>query len=331
MAKKTPDEFDGPWKDVLQMFLQPFLELLFPDIAADIDWTRGYESLDKELQRIARRAKVGKRLADKLFKIWLRDGRQRWLLVHIEIQREYDAAFAERMFQYNIAAYQMYNKEVISLAALCDDKPNWRPTSIAYGMWGCRTEVNFRIAKLLDFADRGAELEASENPIAAVIQAELGARGTEHDPAARMHKKLHLVRWLYRRNWPREQIVFLLALIDMMMGLPEEFSQAFDADVAALEEETDVKYVTSWERHGIQKGLEQGRAEGLAEGRIEGRIEGRKGVLEGIEIALDARFGASGLAIMPKVRRSREIADLRKFLRFLKKAQNIDEVRTYFE
>ena len=110
MAKKplTPDEYDSPyWKSTLQLFLQAFLEFFFADIAADIDWTRGYQLLDKELAKIARRAKIGKILADKLFKVWLKGGREHWLLVHIEVQSEYDKDFAERMFRYNIAAYQM--------------------------------------------------------------------------------------------------------------------------------------------------------------------------------------------------------------------------------
>src|SRR5207244_13468325 len=88
MAKRTSarDDFDSPWKDALQRYLQQFLAFFFPAIAADIDWSRGYEALDKEFQQIIRRAKVGKALADKLFKVWLRAGTEHWLLIHIEIQ-----------------------------------------------------------------------------------------------------------------------------------------------------------------------------------------------------------------------------------------------------
>jgi 1,2-phenylacetyl-CoA epoxidase catalytic subunit len=44
-------DYDSPWKEALDEFFEPFLELLFPAAHADIDWTRGYESLDKELQQ----------------------------------------------------------------------------------------------------------------------------------------------------------------------------------------------------------------------------------------------------------------------------------------
>ena len=50
------------------------MALLFPDIYQDIDWQRRYEALDQELQQIMHDAEMGKRLADKLFKVWLNEG-----------------------------------------------------------------------------------------------------------------------------------------------------------------------------------------------------------------------------------------------------------------
>src|SRR4051794_26392863 len=116
MAKRPRiiDEFDSPWKEALQAYLPDFLVFFFADIHADIDWSRGYQSLDKEFQKIARRAKVGKRLADKLFKVWLKDGSEHWLLIHVEIQGDYETDFPARMFDYNAAARQLYNKDVVS-------------------------------------------------------------------------------------------------------------------------------------------------------------------------------------------------------------------------
>src|SRR5438105_9624168 len=124
MAKNAPatDEYDSPWKEALQAYLPFFLTFFFADIHADIDWSRGYQSLDKEFQKIARRAKVGKRIADKLFKVWLKDGSEHWLLIHVEVQGDYEREFPERMLDYNSAARQLYNKDVVSLAVLCDDQ-----------------------------------------------------------------------------------------------------------------------------------------------------------------------------------------------------------------
>src|SRR5438105_15729846 len=90
-----PDELDSPWKEALEYFLAPFLAFFFPAVHADLDWARGYESLDKELQQIQPSARTGKRLADKLFKIWRKNGREAWLLIHVEIQGQPERGFAE--------------------------------------------------------------------------------------------------------------------------------------------------------------------------------------------------------------------------------------------
>jgi hypothetical protein len=98
--RKEPDDLDSPWKEALEHFLESFLALCFPDVHAAIDWARGYQSLDKELQQIARDAAVRKRLADKLFKVWRKGGKEAWLLIHVEIQGQPEPEFVERMFVY---------------------------------------------------------------------------------------------------------------------------------------------------------------------------------------------------------------------------------------
>ena len=42
-------DFDSPWKEVLDRYFPAFLDFFFPNIHADIDWSRDYEMLDKEL------------------------------------------------------------------------------------------------------------------------------------------------------------------------------------------------------------------------------------------------------------------------------------------
>lgn len=321
MAKRSAasDEYDSPWQDAIQLFLQAFVEHFFLDIASEINWQRGYQSLDKELKKIARRAKIGKRLADKLFKVWLNDGSEHWLLIHIEIQGDVDEHFTERMFQYNIAAYQMYNNAVISLAVLCDDRADWRPSGFGYGRWGCRTEHVFRTAKLLDYEQDEMALETSANPFAAVVLADWKTRETRHDLADRRRWKLRIVKGLYRQNWSKEQIVQPSLIIDWMMNLPDDLIPGFETEFAEFEEESRMKYVSSIERAGYDRGVQAGRAEGRAEG-----------LLESIALDLDLKFGAAGRRLMSKVRTIKSFAELRKFARFVKKAETLSEVRAYF-
>jgi hypothetical protein len=73
------DAYDSPWKDVLEAYFQDFMQFFFPDIHAEIDWSRGYEFLDQELSQIVRDADLGKRLADKLVKVWKLNGEETWV------------------------------------------------------------------------------------------------------------------------------------------------------------------------------------------------------------------------------------------------------------
>src|SRR5579862_2263151 len=88
-------DFDNPWKQALDRFFREFLAFFFPVIHAGIDWSRGYKPLDKELQQVVRNAKLSKRLADKLFQVWKKAGKEAWVLIHLEVQGQADKAFAE--------------------------------------------------------------------------------------------------------------------------------------------------------------------------------------------------------------------------------------------
>jgi len=44
------DDYDSPWKDILTVYFEQFLAFFFPKIMQEIDWSRGYNSLDKELR-----------------------------------------------------------------------------------------------------------------------------------------------------------------------------------------------------------------------------------------------------------------------------------------
>src|SRR5437870_10914924 len=98
MARKRKNgrrrrDWDSPWKETLHHFLQAVLAFFFPELHDAIDWKKGYESLDKEFQQIVADAKAGRGLADKLFKVWLRDGRELWLLLHVEVQGRVERRF----------------------------------------------------------------------------------------------------------------------------------------------------------------------------------------------------------------------------------------------
>ena len=94
-------DYDTAWKEAIDIYFEDFMEFFFPQAHNQIDWERGYENLETELQEIIRDAETGRRFADKLKKVWLENGQETWLLIHIEIQSQVKTNFAKRMYVYN--------------------------------------------------------------------------------------------------------------------------------------------------------------------------------------------------------------------------------------
>jgi predicted transposase YdaD len=261
MTTNQQDEFDSPWKDMLEAYFQDFMRFFFPQIHDDIEWSRGYDFLDQELQQVVRDAELGKRIADKLVKVWKLDGEETWVLIHLEIQNQEEGQFSERMFVYFYRLRDRYNRPIASLAILGDERKTWRPQSFQSGLWGCEVTFRFPMIKLMDYEQRWDELEASQNPFAIAVMTHLKTKETRRDAEARKEWKFKLTRRLYEQGYERQDILNLFRFIDWMLELPEGLKQAFQAELEQYEQERQMPYVTSIERMGIEKGIEKGREE----------------------------------------------------------------------
>lgn len=250
-------DYDGAWKEGVEQYFEAFLAFFFPEIQAEIDWPRGYEFLDQELQQLMRESEVGKQFVDKLIKVWLNDGNETWLLVHLEIQSQVDTSFAKRMFSYHYRIFDRYNREVVSLAILGDNQANWRPQEYSYGRWGCRLSLQFPVVKLLDYEARWLELEQSDSPFAVLVMAHLRTQATTQDFASRLRWKLSLIKRMYELGYSRDKIFQLFRLLDRLMTLPPDLDLDFKAEFERFEAEQEMRYITSIERIGIAEGIQQ--------------------------------------------------------------------------
>ncbi|MFV9504006.1 MAG: Rpn family recombination-promoting nuclease/putative transposase [Oscillochloridaceae bacterium umkhey_bin13] len=262
-----PLDFDTPWKDILDAYLPEFFALFFPDVHQDIDWAQPVVPLDKELQQVVRDAHLGRRLADKLVQVARRDGQEAWVLIHIEVQAHEEADFAQRMFRYYYRLLDRYNRQIMSVAVLGDERATWRPTTFQRELWGCAAHFQFPVIKLLDYQSQQAALAANPNPFATVVLAHLAAQQTRRNLPQRAQIKFQLVRQLYERGFQRADIIQLFHFIDWLLELPPALSASFWSELTAWEEEQRMPYITSVEQMGIEKGL----AQGIEKGRVHER------------------------------------------------------------
>ena len=180
-------DFDGAWKETVEVFLPGLIELSLPAISGQIDWTRGYEFLDSELRSLFPR-RGSRRRVDKLVRVFFKDGRSQWIYLHLEIQSQASEDTPVRMFQYYYRIYDQHRMPILSLAILADPDPRHRPGDLDLRIAGSGCLFQYHVCKLTDFTDEF--LEASPNPVAKVVLAHRIAQRTAKDPAARMQAKL---------------------------------------------------------------------------------------------------------------------------------------------
>ena len=307
-------DYDSPWKECLEEFFEAFVEFFFPQAHADIDWPRGVEFLDTELQQILRDADQGRRIVDKLARVWRKDGHEDWVLAHIEIQGDRAADFEERMFACHYRIFDKYQRRVATLVVLADENPRWRPSGFGYELWGCRVQFEFPTSKLLDLAADWAGLESHPNVFAVLVMAYLKAKETRRDPAARYTWKLKFLRNLYNHGWSRQQVLDVFHKIDWFLELPSELELRFREQLVQLESEGIMPYVTSIERLA--------KNEGRAEGQVEGQVEG---LHEAIRVVLEERFGADGDKLADRIDSIMDPVPLKSLHRAAVRATSLDE------
>jgi hypothetical protein len=195
--------------------------------------------------------------------VWLRDNQEVWVLIHTEVQSQEESDFSKRMYIYNYRAFDLYQRPVISLAILGDERLNWRPSSYGYTFGGCEVNLKFPIVKLLDYEPAWENLEQSDNPFAIIVMAHLKTKATTGKPQERERWKWNIVRGLYDKGYQRGEIIKLFQVIDRMMTLPRELAQSFEERLNRYEEERTMPLLSNMELRGIEKGTRQNARESV--------------------------------------------------------------------
>ena len=272
-SRRIRDDFDGAWKNMLtETRFAAFLAFFMPELAEQIDPSRPVVFLEQEMRAITRKSKRGQRTVDRLVKVWLLDGTETWVLVHVEIQSQEESGFALRMFQYRYRALDLFGERPIAcLAILGDPNASWRPQHYASAFLDTRVRFDFRTVKLLDYGDELETLERSANPIARFVVAHLKTMETQGDYETRLEWKLRIIQGLYEMGVADAEIGQLCHDFDWLLALPEPLALRFHRSMTRFEEEKEMPHLSTAERIGRKAGREEGRQEGREEGREEGR------------------------------------------------------------
>jgi Domain of unknown function (DUF4351) len=246
---------DSPWKDILEGYLPQFMAFFFPDVYASIRWSQGFTFLDGELQQITRESETGRRYVDKLVKVYLLDGAEHWVVIHLEVQSQKEDDFGQRVFTYFARLQDKFQRRIASLVILGDTDKDWLPCSYETDLFGCYLSFTFPTVKLLQYKERLWELEVSDNPFSVVVLAHLAAQATKapRSQERRRKRKFALTKMLYERGYNRQEVIDLFRFIDWALTLPIDLEELFNQELAVYEGEQNMPYITSVERIGITK------------------------------------------------------------------------------
>ena len=282
---------DQVWKSAIENYFEEFMQYFAPDISRDIDFSKGYINLDKELARLAPKSEQMHRRCDELLQVTMKNGKEEYVLIHVEVQGYDDKAFAKRMYQYMYRIYDKYDKKIYPLAIYTHDVESSQPDRYEERFYGMSLVYKFPIYKTIEQDE--AKLEAETNPFATVILAGLYALKAKEDEEKRFKFKQRLSKLLFQKGWKRARIIELFYYIDNIITLKDEEKNRIvmnEFENEMNEEETEMKFTfdeTNYAQVLRRKALAEGKAEGKVEGRAEGVYMVAKNLLkEGVSVEL---------------------------------------------
>lgn len=279
---------DVLWKGLIEDLAEDFLLFFYDDFVDLIDWSKPFDFLDKELYTLVPEAEAINRRADKLFKVWLKNGEEQWFLVHTEVQGYEDKQFALRMFQYFYRIRDRYARPVTAIVIYTDTNRKYHFKEYRESFMGTELSYRFHTFVLTD-QDKSA-LESSGNPfgIALAFAKDYKTFSNKGDDVI-FDYKLRFVRRMLEAKIDKSKVRYLMNFIGQFLPFQKsEFSFKFEEQVQkitksrkamgieeAIIQELKAQALREGRQKGIEKGLQEGREEGRKEGREEGREEGR--------------------------------------------------------
>ncbi|MCG7336090.1 Rpn family recombination-promoting nuclease/putative transposase [Sporosarcina sp. ACRSM] len=271
---------DGLWKKVIGELFEDFLLFFKPDLHAQVDFTKEAEFLQQELFQKIMDKKKGRQWADQLVKVHLKDGEEKWVLVHVEVQSDNEKDFAKRMFQYFYRIYDRHDKEIVAIAVMTSPHESTFPTQFNYSYFGTELHYAYTNCKLNNYDKE--ELEKSDKLFSKVVLAAKYMNDTREDVDKRYAFKMKLMKKIITDNKnSRSEILAVLYFIDYLLRLPEELSKKFHETMIPIiqKEANDMVQFNGeelsptmeaifahFQEEGKRKGIEQVALEMLKEG-----------------------------------------------------------------
>lgn len=294
VQEKTADylspDYDGLWKKIISELFEEFMLFFAPDLNEEIDFKKAPDFLQQELFKEIIKTKKGRNIADQIVKVSLKNGEDKWVLIHIEVQDNASKDFPKRMFRYFYRIYDKFDKEVYAIALLTDDGRSDYPDYFHYSFYGTKVDYTYNIYKFHEHDI--PELEKSKNPFAAAVIAGKYSNRYKNDTEKRFYFKrklmMHILKnFSLQQEKSRAYITTLFYFIDYLLQTSEELEAELRSDLIKIinqegeQEMHTEKEVLSPTLAGVLKMIEQqeiekaekrGKEQGIEKGNKEAKV-----------------------------------------------------------
>ncbi|MFD2523996.1 RpnC/YadD family protein [Emticicia soli] len=256
---------DSLWKAIIEDVFDDFLRFFFHQADELFAMEKGFEFLDKELEQLfpPQNDSFAPKYVDKLVKVFMKDGREEWILVHIEVQGYKDKLFAERMFTYYYRIFDKYNKPITAFAIFTDDNLKHYPNKFEKSFLGTSISYKYNTYTIAEQSEQ--ELVTSNNPFAIVILAVKAALKSKRINELEVFQlKVDLAKTLLQKQFSKEKIRALMNFLKYHIRFDnEETIIRFDKEIELL---TGKSKTMGIEEFLINRATEEGKKIGLEEG-----------------------------------------------------------------
>ena len=304
--------YDELWKDAVENLFPHFIKLTVPDFYSNVNWSKPLIFLDDELRQISPASEETTRYVDRLVRVWMLDGEERWVLIHVEIQGYREKEFSKRMFIYFYRIYDKFKRDILSMAVFADPSAGYKPDTFSYQFYGCRLEFQYRTYKVMEQDDE--ELKRSDNPFALVVLAAKRNLKSRGDEEKRFRFKRELVRLMLEKGYGREEILAVFRFLDGVLALTDLEKERIIYNEFRSKEVEKVAYITNFERLAIEKGMKEGKQIGMLQ-------DARELLLD----ALDEKFGVVSEIVQGRLQEIEEREVLRRLHRQAIRASSLEE------
>jgi hypothetical protein len=203
---------DYLWKGVLEDVPDDFLRFIHPNADQVFDLNKGFRFLDKELEQLfpPEGDQYSPKVVDKLARVYTREGKEEWVLLHVEVQNVYQQDFPQRMFTYYYRIFDKYHKRISAYAIFTGASPKNDTGTYEEEFMGTSIRYRFNTFKIMDQDER--DLLRSNNPFALVAFIAKAAfngkrlKDAEARDRALLEIKLNLLREMLSREIPKNKI-----------------------------------------------------------------------------------------------------------------------------